>query len=136
MALTNLWDCQSSPGTSYIPSPTFALQSHDRTYIKETWLPKESRVIYAYTRLYPNLGCHSSQRGENYHVVVEQVTNGQLTLEESCRRLVRKVLDILKELSMDKNRAQAVKSILLDKHAFRHLIGSVSLYALKYIDAE
>jgi hypothetical protein len=74
----------------YIQGPTFALQPNDRTYIKETWLPKESRVIFAYTRLYPNLGCHSSQRGESYHVVVKQVTNGQLTFEESCRRLVRK----------------------------------------------
>jgi len=134
MALTNLRDCQSSPETTF-RVPTFALQPNDRTYIKETWLPKESRVIYAYTRLYPNLGCHSSQRGESYHVVVEQVTNGQLTLEESCCRLVGKVLDILKELSMDEDRAQAVKSTLLDKHAFRHLIGNISLYALKYIDA-
>jgi hypothetical protein len=37
---------------------------------------------------------------------------------------------------MDEGRAQAVKPILLDKHAFRHLIGSVSVYALKPIDAE
>jgi hypothetical protein len=83
-----------------------ALQPKDRTYIRETWQPKESRVVYAYTRLYPNLGCTSSQRGESYHVVIKQVTNGQLSLEESCRRLVRRVLDILKELSMDEDKAQ------------------------------
>jgi hypothetical protein len=85
---------------SYIKSNTFealeinrerliaALQSKDRIYIKKTWQPKESRVVYAYTRLYPNLGCHSSQRGESYHVVMKQVTNGQLSLKESCRRLI------------------------------------------------
>jgi hypothetical protein len=133
---------------SYIKSNTFealetnrerliaALQPKDRIYIKETWQPKESRVVYAYTRLYPNLGCHSSQRGESYHVVMKQVTNGQLSLEESCRRLIRKILDILKELSMDEDRAQADTAILLDKHAFSYLTGTVSLDALKRIDAE
>jgi hypothetical protein len=48
-----------------------ALQPKDRTYIEQTWQPKESRVVYAYTRLFPNLGCHSSQRGESYHYVMK-----------------------------------------------------------------
>ena len=75
----------------YIQSDTFetlernrarlksALQPKDRAYIEETWQPKESRVIYAYTHLYPNLGATSSQRGESYHFVMKQVTNGQLS---------------------------------------------------------
>ena len=67
-------------------------------------------------------------------MVIKQVTNGQLSLEESCRRLVCRVLDILKELVIDKDRAQADTAILLDKHAFRHLVGSVGLNALKRID--
>jgi hypothetical protein len=57
---------------NYIQSGTFealeinrtrlknALQPKDCTYIEETWQPKESRTVYTYTRLYPNLGCHSS----------------------------------------------------------------------------
>jgi hypothetical protein len=93
-------------------------------------------VVYAYTRLYPNLGCHSSQRRESYHVVMKQVINGQLSLEQSCRRLIRRVLDILKELLMDEDKAQANTAILLDRHAFRHLIGSVSLDALKRIEVK
>jgi hypothetical protein len=84
-----------------------ALQPKDRIYIEETWQPKESRVVYAYTKLYPNLGCHSSQRGESYHFVMKQVTSGQLSLERSCQRLVRKILDILKDFAMDEDRAQA-----------------------------
>jgi hypothetical protein len=67
---------------------------------------------------------------------MKQVTNGQLSLEQSCRRLIRRVLDILKELSMNEDRAQADTAILLDRHAFRHLIGSVNLDALKRIKVE
>ena len=67
---------------------------------------------------------------------MKQVTNGQLSLERSCQRLVRKILDTLREFAIDEDRAQAVSKIVLDKHAFSYLKGSVSLDALKRIDAE
>jgi hypothetical protein len=96
---------------NYIQSSTFealeinrtrlknALQPKDCTYIEETWQPTGSRMVYTYTRLYPNLGCHFSQRGESCHYVMKQVTNGQLSLERGCQRLVRKILDVLKEFA-------------------------------------
>ena len=67
---------------------------------------------------------------------MKQVTSGQLSLERSCQRLVRKILDILKDFAMDEDRAQAASMVLLDKHAFSYLKGSVSLDALKRIDVE
>jgi hypothetical protein len=115
---------------------TAGLQPKDRIYIKDTWQSRESCVVYAYTRLYPNLGCHSSQRGESSHYIIKQVTNGQLSLERSCHRLVRKVLDILKEVAMDEDGTQAASKILLDKHAFSYLNGSGSSDALKCIDVD
>lgn len=40
------------------------LKPEDRTYIVDTWQPKEDRVVWLYTHYYPNLGSTSSQRGE------------------------------------------------------------------------
>jgi hypothetical protein len=37
---------------------------------------------------------------------------------------------------MDEDRAQADTAILLDRHTFRYLIGSISLDALKRIEVE
>lgn len=58
-----------------------ALRPEDRHYITDTWKPKEERVVWCYTKFYPNLGSTSSQRGESYHPVTREITNGQLTIE-------------------------------------------------------
>jgi hypothetical protein len=56
-------------------------------------------VVYYYTRMYPNLGSTSSQRGESYHPVIRQITNSQLSFETSGKRLTSTVLSLLKNLS-------------------------------------
>ena len=113
-----------------------ALQPSDRDYIANIRYSKEYRVIYAYTKRYPNLGAMATQRGESYHPVMREITNGQLSLEESANRLCKKVLSILKQLSMDEDKARVDVQRTLDAVAFRNLIGNVSLYALKKLQIE
>ena len=36
-----------------------ALRPEERSYIIETWLPKEHRVVFYYTKLLNNLGCNA-----------------------------------------------------------------------------
>jgi hypothetical protein len=40
-------------------------------YLESYYQPKEHQFCRAYTRTYPNLGVHSTQRNELYHVVVK-----------------------------------------------------------------
>ena len=82
-----------------------ALRPKERGYITDTWLPKEHRVIFCYTKLLPNLGCVATQRSETYHRPLKKVTNGQLSLEDSASAISAKILSILKDLSMDEDRA-------------------------------
>lgn len=49
--------------------------------------------------MYANLGSTASQRGESYHPVVRKITNGQLSFEDSGKRLAVTVLPILKDLT-------------------------------------
>ena len=51
------------------------LRIEDCAYIKDTWVPKERRVIHLYTTMYANLSSTLSQRVESYHPVIRQVTN-------------------------------------------------------------
>ena len=37
-----------------------ALRPEDQNYIRQTWQIKEDRIIYCYTKFYPNLGSTSS----------------------------------------------------------------------------
>jgi hypothetical protein len=49
-------------------------------YVQPNWVPKEDRVIAAYTRAYPNLDATATQHGESYHPVLHQTTNALLPL--------------------------------------------------------
>jgi hypothetical protein len=58
-----------------------ALRPEDKRYIKDIWQSKEKRVVWYYTKFYLNLGSTASQRGESYHSVMREITNGQLSIE-------------------------------------------------------
>src|ERR1035438_1192866 len=45
------------------------LHADEQAYIYKNYQPKEPQFCRAYTRTYPNLGVHSTQRNESYHVV-------------------------------------------------------------------
>ena len=62
-----------------------------RKYITNEWRPKEIKTMLFYTRKYRNLGALLSQMSESYHDVTRELTNGQLTLEESTKRLAKKI---------------------------------------------
>ena len=47
-----------------------------KDYINGIWRQKEDRVVRWYTMLNFNLGCHSSQRIESYHVILKDMVNG------------------------------------------------------------
>jgi len=81
------------------------LEPQDHHYIKEHWAALETRVIYVYTKLLANLGSTSSQRGESYHPVVRETTNGQISVEESVKRIVKKVKSILVTLERSEDKA-------------------------------
>lgn len=113
-----------------------ALRPAEQQYIMNTWIPKEQRVIFCYTRKLPNLGAASSQRVESYHPIIHSITHGQLSLEDSAKQLCAKLSDVYTGLSMDEDSAMMNRAIALDMNVFRHLVGSVSLPAIRYVEKE
>jgi hypothetical protein len=75
------------------------LRPEDKHYINEHWRKLEEQVIHYYIRMYASLGSTASQRGESYHPVVRKIMNGQLSFEDSGKRLAVTVLSILKDLT-------------------------------------
>jgi len=63
-------------------------------------------VIYYFIYKYPNLRATASQRGESYYPIIKKITNKQLTLKKSIKRLVMKIYLVLWNLTIDKNRFQ------------------------------
>jgi hypothetical protein len=117
-----------------------ALQPEDQDYIRKTWQTKEDRVVYCYTKFYPNLGSTSSQRGESYHPVMREITNGQLSIEESAKRLIRKTLSILKDMATDEDlsirKYTRTAQLINEGVAFQLLRNQVTIQAMKLLEAE
>ena len=65
-----------------------------------------------------NLGSTSSQRSESYHPVLRQITNAQLSLEDSARNLCRKITSILKDLSTDEQNSMRKYPRLAQSYIF------------------
>jgi hypothetical protein len=95
-------------------------------------------VVYYYTKQYANLGSTFSQRGESYHPIVRKITNGQLSFEESGKRLASTVLSILKDLATHEYASprSCDRRAQLDITAFQYLLCTISNFALKKIQAE
>ena len=105
-------------------------------YIDNEWYEKESKVVHYYTMKYANLGSTSSQRGESYHDVVREVTNGQLSLKDAAERLCQKALSSLKDIETDEASSHSVYSRLAQSSVFIDLRMKVSRRALTMVEKE
>jgi len=132
----------------YLKSPTLtdlatnrerllaALKPAEVKYVQQNWVPKEDRVIAAYTRAYPNLGATATQRGESYHPVLRQTTNALLPLEESMQRLVQKLNQVFRDLATDEDSSRTKAAGALDVKVFKSLIGNVTSFAIDKLHNE
>jgi hypothetical protein len=93
-------------------------------------------VVFCYTKLLHNLGCNSTQRSESYHPPIKTATNGQLSLDDAVAAISNKTLTIYKLLSIDEDRALIDADLALDMHAFKFLINTVSIQAIRLIEKE
>ena len=109
------------------------LKQGGKEYINDTWQPKEERVVRFDTRLIFNLECHSSQRSESYHVVLKQMTNGQLSLENSATALAQTVIKLIEDMDSAKDNDIKAYSRLAQAAAFKHLRMNITNFALTKI---
>jgi hypothetical protein len=114
------------------------LRPQDQHYISQHWRSHEREVIYYYTKAYANLGSHSSQRGESYHPVVREITNGQLSFEDSGKALSKKILSICKDLDSSEYASAVGYNRLSQLHgdAFEYLRCAVSKFGIEKIEIE
>jgi MULE transposase domain len=114
------------------------LQPRDHHYIEDHWGALETRLIHCYTKLLPNLGSTSSQRGECYHPIIKKTLNGKISVEESAKRIMKNVKTILVELERSENLAMTKYPRLLqvDNWAFSLLKCRITFYAAEKIEEE
>jgi hypothetical protein len=70
--------------------------------------------------------------------VVRKITNGQLSFEESGKRLAATIMSLLKDLSTFEYESMRSydRRVQVDFSAFQYLVCSISNFALKKIEVE
>jgi hypothetical protein len=103
--------------------------------INDHWRLREKQVVYYYTKTYANLGFTASQRGESYHLVVREITSGQLSFEDSGKALFKKVLSIYKDLDTHEHASLRAYSRLGQLHgdAFLYLRCTISKFGMEKV---
>ncbi len=92
--------------------------------------PKEHQFVRAYTRSYPNLGAHSTQRSESYHCVIKSLVNCQMPMAESVRRIKDHIKQIGIQYDEEINKQRAKVPHLLDNVAFSEIKRLIIWHAL------
>ena len=109
----------------------YELHADDRKYMEDHWRPKEIQVLRCHTQYDTNLAAYSAQRNEGHHVAVEQFLNPQITLEQATSRLVEHLHHAVLRLDSEEAESRTKVPRFLNTTAFRHLIGQVTLFAVK-----
>ncbi|KAI9716668.1 MAG: hypothetical protein M1812_005206 [Candelaria pacifica] len=112
------------------------LRTKEQVYLRQTYQRKEYQFVRAYTKKLPNLGCHSTQRGEkNHHVTKEKGLNRHLRLVDAVTVIINMDADLGDRIRQKENteRARVPRGIVLAGKAFHNIRSAITNYALAKI---
>ena len=114
------------------------LKPKEVAYLKKTYLPKERLFQRASTRLFPNLGMNSSQRGESKHRDVKsRGLNRNLPLYKAVSILIGQAREVAEKYEDSLNAEFSKTSRLIDrKVGFRHVAQNLPIYCLEMVQGE
>ena len=95
-----------------------AVNTAERIYIESYYQPKREQFLRLYTSKLPNLGVHSTQRGESYHNVVKECLNRQLPLPDAVQRICESIPEIIRQHEERINTERRRFLIYLNKNSF------------------
>jgi hypothetical protein len=108
-----------------------ALDSGEAGYIQGYYQPKEQQFCRAYTQTYSNLGVHTTERGESYHVVVKTHLNVNTPVSQAVQTIVEQTKELGRRYDAEINRQRRTTLRILDNAAFSAVKKKPTHYALE-----
>jgi hypothetical protein len=102
-------------------------------YIYKNWVPKETKIIRCYTKLYANLGIHSISRTEGLHPVLKEELSPFISLPLAIKRVAKAIIRVIKELAKAEQEGLITRPRTLEIKAFQLVLGKVTIQALNRI---
>jgi hypothetical protein len=112
------------------------LQPPEQQYLIDYYQPKEEQFLRCWTMTYSNLGVHSTQRNEGYHVITKRPLIKHLQLHKAVEYLVEDLENLLSVHYAIVNRERNFRPILLDLDAFSKVGDLLTHYALDLVMTE
>lgn len=111
------------------------MEGVEQKYYESEWSKKEYRALRAYTREKLNLEVHSTQRNKSMNDVIKMFLNQKMTLDETCKELIRTVVaEEMTDLAGNA-KAQMSRQIMLTP-ALHHLDGIITNLAMQRMKPE
>jgi hypothetical protein len=74
------------------------LRKNKVRYIRENWVPKKTKIIKCYIKLYANLDIHNILRTEGLYPILKEELFLFTPLPLAIKRVVKTVIRVIKEL--------------------------------------
>jgi hypothetical protein len=107
-----------------------ALEHKEQAYIRNYYQLKEFQFCRAYTQTYQNLGVHTTQRGESYHVVVKTKLHKDMPISKAIQIILQQTKNLGKQYDAEINQQWRSTPRILDLAAFGAVKSKLTHYAL------
>jgi hypothetical protein len=130
-----IWDWVQAPSVEELEKCRSkllkALHGIEAQYIENYYQPKEFQFCRAFTRNYPNLGAHSTQRNESYHNIVKARLHKNMPISKAIQTIVEQTEELGCQYDAEINRQRHTTPRLLDSMAFDIVKNKLTYYALE-----
>ena len=100
------------------------------------WRRKEESFVTCFTQRYANLSTYSTQRGESFHRIIKDSLHPAISLPEACKRITNSINTVLEDVHKAENDSRRSRGRVLDRSAFRLMIGQVTHRAIELMSTE
>jgi hypothetical protein len=99
-------------------------------------MPKETKIIRYYIKLYANLGIHGISRTEGFHPVLKEELSPFVSFPLAIKRVARAVIYVIKKLAKAEQKRLITRLRTLKIKAFQLVFGKIIIQALNRIFPE
>ena len=111
------------------------LEPSEQEYLT-SWRQKEQCFVNYFTKWYPKLSTYSTQRGESFHRIIKDSLHPAISLPEACKRITKSIDTVLEDAYKAENNSRRGQGRVLDRSAFKLMIGQVTHKAIELMSIE
>ena len=114
------------------------LHQKDQNYLINFYQRQESQFVTAHTKLLPNLGCHTTQRGESSHPVIKEPTNRHTPVGQAVEKIAVEVEERIHtyQQELERQKRNTPRSIDASRPFFKGLLGQITHQAIELLHKE